>query len=108
MSSSPEVGRRRSRGRRPAAAAAAYQVGDSDGARQVVRRVAPAAVRRISRRILTERGLRAQAEQFVERYEHLLADAARRDQGGYMSISLLASESGRAFLLIDAAVGDLV
>ena len=87
-------------------AAAAYQHGDPDGAREVVLRVAPAAVRRIRRRIMTEKSLRAQAERFVDRYEGMLADAARQDQSGYMSISLLASESGRAFLLIDAAVGE--
>lgn len=87
-------------------AASAYQHGDPHGAREVVLRVAPAAVRRIRRRIMTEKTLRAQAERFVEHYEGMLADAARQDQSGYMSISLLASEPGRAFLLIDAAVGE--
>jgi hypothetical protein len=88
-------------------AAAAWHDGETDRARQIVRRVAPAAVRRISRRVLTDRPLRAEADRYVRQYEALIRDAAQRDADGYMSLSLLASEPGRAFLLIDAAVGDL-
>ena len=87
--------------------AAALQTGDAGGAREVVRRLAPAAVRRLSRRVLTDRLLRAEADRYVRRYEALLDDAARRDREGYMTAALLGSEPGRAFLLLDAAVGDL-
>jgi hypothetical protein len=88
-------------------AASAYQRGDYDAARLVVRRVAPAAVRRISRRILTEPALRIDADRFVGRYETLLDEAARQDHEGYRAAALLNSDPGRAFLLIDAAIGDL-
>jgi hypothetical protein len=80
----------------------AWLTGDAAGARQVVRRVAPAAVRRISRRILTDKPLRAQAERYVARYVGLIGEA-----GGAGPLSdLLSAEAGRTFLLIDAATGD--
>ena len=87
--------------------AAALHTGDAGGAREVVRRLAPAAVRRLSRRVLTDKVLRAQADRYVRRYEELLSDSAQRDRGGYMTATLLGSDPGRAFLLLDAAVGDL-
>lgn len=87
--------------------AAALQAGDASGAREVVRRLAPAAVRRLSRRVLTDKILRGEADRYVRRYEELLGDAARRDREGYMTAALLGSDPGRAFLLLDAAVGDL-
>jgi hypothetical protein len=87
--------------------AAALQTGDAGGAREVVRRLAPAAVRRLSRRVLTDKALRAQADRYVRRYEGLLTDSAQRDREGYMTAALLGSDPGRAFLLLDAAVGDL-
>lgn len=81
-------------------AAAALEAGDRDGARQTVRRVAPAAVRRLSRRILTDEMLRARADVFTQRFAQDLAASAGS------SASALSGEAGRAFLLIDAAVGD--
>ena len=87
--------------------AAALQTGDAGGAREVVRRLAPAAVRRLSRRVLTDKLLRAEADRYVRRYEILLSDSAHRDHEGYMTAALLGSDPGRAFLLLDAAVGDL-
>jgi hypothetical protein len=87
--------------------AAALQTGDAGGAREVVRRLAPAAVRRLSRRVLTDKVLRAQADRYVRHYEELLHDSALRDREGYMTAALLGSDPGRAFLLLDAAVGDL-
>lgn len=89
------------------AAAEAHQVGAPDTAREIVRRVAPAAARRISRHVLTDKAVREQADRFLAIYETRLADAVRRDPEGYMATALLASEPGRAFLLIDAAIGDL-
>jgi hypothetical protein len=84
-------------------AAAAWLRGDADGARQVIRRVAPAAVRRISRRVITERSLRGLAERYVARYAARVG--AERTEAA--ASGLLASEQGRSFLLIDAAIGDL-
>ena len=87
--------------------AAARQGGDTEGARIVVRGLAPGAVRRVSRRLLTDKLLRAHAERYVARYGELLADSARRDRDGYMMATLLASDPGRAFMLFDAGVGEL-
>ena len=87
--------------------AAALQTGDAIGAREVVRRLAPAAVRRLSRRVLTDKVLRDQADRYVRHYEDLISDSAKQDREGFMTAALLGSEPGRAFLLLDAAVGDL-
>jgi len=87
--------------------AAAMQKGDVESVRDAVRALAPSAVRRLSRRVLTDKVLRAQADRYVRRYEDLLSDSARRDRDGFMTAALLGSEPGRAFLLFDAAVGEL-
>ncbi len=87
--------------------AAELQDGDIAAAREMVKRLAPAAVRRLSRRLLADRGLRTQAERFVRRYEGLLADGARRDPQGELALSLLTTDQGRAFLLLEAATGDV-
>jgi hypothetical protein len=87
--------------------AAAIQVRDTSGAREVVRRLAPAAVQRLSRRVLLDSALRAQTEQYLKRYAEILSDAANRDTEGYMVAALLSSDPGRAFLLLDAGIGEL-
>ena len=77
-----------------------------DGARQIVRRVAPAAVRSVSRRVLTDPDLRTDAEAFVRGFSRdLAARAAAGDGAGILG--RLTSAGGRAFMLLDAAVGDL-
>ena len=87
--------------------AAVMQSGDNDGVRAVVRSLAPGAVRRLSRRVLTDKVLRSHADRYVRRYEDLLHDSQRRDREGFMTAALLGSGPGRAFLLFDAAVGEL-
>lgn len=87
--------------------AAAVQRGDGERAREAVRGLAPGAVRRLSRRVLTDKILRAQADRYVQRYEDLLSDSAKRDREGFMTAALLGSDPGRAFLLFNAAVGEL-
>jgi hypothetical protein len=87
--------------------AAVMQSGDSDGARDVVRNLAPAAIRRLSRRVLTDKVLRAHADRYLQRYEDLLTDSAKRDRDGFITATLLGSDPGRAFLLFNAAVGEL-
>jgi uncharacterized protein YoxC len=87
-------------------AAAALARDDADGARQVVRRVAPAAVRSVSRKVLADPELRADVERYVRLLARQLADAARRGDADAV-IDRLHSDAGRAFLLLDAAVGDL-
>ncbi|MFT4955276.1 MAG: hypothetical protein ACI8U3_001664 [Brevundimonas sp.] len=88
-------------------AAAAFQDREPDRARQIVRRVAPAAVRSVSRRVLSDAELKADAERYVRQMSRQLAEAAREDAEGYAVLSRLATDAGRAFLLLDAAVGDL-
>ncbi|MBA4806169.1 tipN [Brevundimonas sp.] len=80
--------------------------GDPDGARRIVRRVAPAAVRSVSRRVLSDPELRADAERYVVVFGQDLAAYARA--GDALAVqNRLASDGGRAFMLLDAAVGDL-
>ncbi len=79
---------------------------DPDRARQIVRRVAPAAVRSVSRRVLTDPDLRADAEAYVRGFSRdLTARAGNNDGPGILG--RLTSDGGRAFMLLDAAVGDL-
>ncbi|MDP3854355.1 polar localization protein TipN [Phenylobacterium sp.] len=87
--------------------AAAIQARDLDGAREVVRRLAPAASRRLARRLATDEALKGQVMTYLARYHHLLDDAATRDHEGFLVATLLSSEAGRTYLLFDAAVGDL-
>jgi hypothetical protein len=86
--------------------AAAVQVGDLDGARQVVKRLAPAATRRIVRRLFTDEALRAQVATYVRRYQTLVDDAVVRDPEGFLMADLLGDDAGRLYLLLDAAAGD--
>jgi hypothetical protein len=86
--------------------AAAVQTGDLDGAREVVKRLAPAATRRIGRRLVTNEAIRRQAQVYVRRYQTLVDDAAVRDPEGFLMASLLGDDAGRLYLLLDAAAGD--
>ena len=87
-------------------AARAFSNGDPDAARQIVRRVAPAAVRSVSRRVLSDAELRGDAERYVRNFAIMLNASARAGDSAAVQASL-ASDSGRAFMLLDAAVGDL-
>jgi hypothetical protein len=88
--------------------AAAVQVGDHDGARQVVKRLAPAATRRIARRLFTDEAMQGQVYAYVRRYRTLVDDAVVRDPEGFLMAELLGAEAGRLYLLLDAAAGDMV
>jgi hypothetical protein len=88
--------------------AAAVQTGDLDGAREVVKRLAPAATRRIARRLSTDDAIKRQVQVYVRRYQTLVDDAAVRDPEGFLMATLLGDEAGRLYLLLDAAAGDLV
>ena len=87
-------------------AAKAIAEHDPDRARQIVRRVAPAAVRSVSRRVLTDPDLRADAEAYVRGFARDLAGRADAGDGPGV-LGRLTSDGGRAFMLLDAAVGDL-
>ena len=77
---------------------------EPDRARQIVRRVAPAAVRSVSRRVLTDPDLRADAEAYVRTFAR---DLEARAGDGPGVLGRLTSDGGRAFMLLDAAIGDL-
>jgi hypothetical protein len=83
--------------------AAAVQTGDVEGAREVVKRLAPAAARRIARKLASDEGLRRQAQVYVRRYQTLVDDAVVRDPEGFLMASMLGDDAGRLYLLLDAA-----
>ena len=87
-------------------AADAFAERDPDRARQIVRRVAPAAVRSVSRRVMSDPELKADSERYVRAFAQRLADIGRSGDGPGV-LSALATDAGRAFMLLDAAVGDL-
>ena len=67
----------------------------------------PAAIRRLVRRLFSDAALRGQTERYLRRFAGMLDEAAERDRGGLLVASLLSSDAGRAWLLLDAAAGDL-
>lgn len=86
--------------------AVAVTAQDPDRARQIVRRVAPAAVRSVSRRVLTDPALRADAEAYVRDFSRDLRQ--RADAGDAQGVlARLMSDAGRAYMLLDAAIGDM-
>jgi len=68
--------------------------------------VAPAAVRSVSRRVLSDPELRADAERYVAVFSQDISTYARSGDAQAVQ-NRLASDGGRAFMLLDAAVGDL-
>lgn len=87
--------------------AAALQTRDASGAREVVKRLAPAAIRRLVRRLFSDSTLKANTERFLTRYAGMIEEAAGQDREGFLLAALLSSDAGRAYLLLDAASGDL-
>ena len=83
--------------------AAAIQTGDAAGAREVVRTLAPAAIRRIARRMLSDATFRTRVQALIDGYRGVVAAAAQRDKQGYETAAALATKPGRAYLLLDAA-----
>jgi hypothetical protein len=87
--------------------ATALETGDLGGAREIAHRQAPAAIRKLARRVLSDKLLRAQADSFIQHQTSRLEEAIRRGQTRVAIARGLASETGRAYLMFDAAVGDL-
>ena len=87
--------------------AATIQTHDENGAREVVKKLAPAAIRRLVRRLFSDAPLRADAERFLRRYAGMMDEASEQDREGFLVAALLSSDAGRAYLLLDAAFGDL-
>ncbi|CAL4866773.1 hypothetical protein MMA231_01018 [Asticcacaulis sp. MM231] len=81
---------------------------DNEGARMVVRRVAPAAIRRLSRRLLSDAQLRQQANDFATFYDQQINMALMSKDVSKALNEVLSNDSGRAYLLLDAAISDLI
>jgi len=81
---------------------------NNEGARQVVRRVAPAAIRRLGRRLAQDAGLRHQATEFVSFYDQQLNIALMSKDVSRSLQEVLANDTGRAYLLLDAALSEAI
>ncbi len=81
---------------------------NNEGARQVVRRVAPAAIRRLGRRLAQDHGLRHQATEFVSFYDQQLNIALMSKDVSRSLQEVLANDTGRAYLLLDAALSEAI
>ncbi len=80
---------------------------DFNGAREVVRALAPAANRRLGRRLFTDEKLKRRTLTFIGRFRGAMAQAAERDPAGFELAEQLNTEAGRTYLILDAAVGDI-
>jgi len=87
--------------------AAALQASDLEGAREVVRKVAPAANRRVARKLYTDEKLKRQVLTYLSRFREQAYEAAGSSRPGVELAALLNTEAGRAYLLFEAAAGDL-
>ncbi|HVY33023.1 MAG TPA: polar localization protein TipN [Caulobacteraceae bacterium] len=87
--------------------ATALETGDVGGAREIAHRQAPAAIRKLARRVLSDKLLRSQADRFVQQQSARLSDALRQGQTRLAIARALGTETGRAYLMFDAAIGDL-
>jgi hypothetical protein len=81
---------------------------NNEGARQVVRRVAPAAIRRLGRRLAQDHGLRQHATEFVSFYDQQLNIALMSKDVSRALQEVLANDTGRAYLLLDAALSEAI
>ncbi len=81
---------------------------DNEGARNLVRRVAPAAIRRLSRRLVSDPVLRQQANDFTTAYDQQINIALMSKDAARGLQEVLGNDRGRAFLLVDAAIADLI
>jgi hypothetical protein len=86
--------------------ASALDLGESQAGRLVVRRLAPAAIRRLSRRMISDGAFRAQSDRFVGRYRTMVVDSVLSRGDNAIATSLLGSDQGRAYLLLDAAASE--
>jgi hypothetical protein len=87
--------------------AAVIHSGDRIGGREIVRRLAPAAVKRLSRRVMADIALRSQTDRFLRRYEDQIKEVGPGAEAVETLAALLATDQGRAYLLMDTAVGGL-
>ncbi|MDZ4372513.1 MAG: polar localization protein TipN, partial [Phenylobacterium sp.] len=88
-------------GGRVAECALRLAAGEWEAARTAVRKAAPAATRRIGRRLRTDEAVNGRAEVFTRRYVTLLDEAIGRG-GEAALLEILDTSGGRLFLLLDA------
>ncbi len=81
---------------------------NNEGARNLVRRVAPAAIRRLSRRLAADPVLRQQANEFATAYDQQINIALMSKDATRGLQEVLSNDHGRAYLLVDAAISDLI
>ena len=81
---------------------------DNEGARMVIRRVAPAAIRRLTRRLVADVNLRQQANDFATFYDQQINIALMSKDPSRALTEILGNDTGRAYLLLDAAISDLI
>lgn len=86
--------------------AASINAGDYDAALDKVTALAQNSIRRLAKRLQSDRGLMTKAERFVEMQSNMIVDAASRDREGFLMPTLLSNEQGRAYLLYAAALAD--
>ncbi|MFT4090583.1 MAG: tipN [Asticcacaulis sp.] len=87
---------------------AAIVADDNEGARLVIRRVAPAAIRRLSRRLTTDPTLREQVNEFVGALDRQINIALLTPDAQAALTELLGNPAGRTYLMFDAAISDLI
>ncbi|GGZ30283.1 tipN [Asticcacaulis endophyticus] len=88
-------------------AVAAIATDDNDTARRVIVRVAADPVHRLSRRLSADAELREQVNDFVTFYDRQINVALLTPEPEAALMDVLANDTGRAYLLFDAAISDL-
>ena len=86
--------------------AATIEADDAEGARAVVRKLAPAATRRLARQMSEDKVFRRRVVSFVGKYQDRLADTLETNPRAIDA--MLSSDIGRAYLLLETASADLV
>lgn len=88
-------------------AIAAIATDDNDTARRVITRVASDPVHRLSRRLSADAELREQVNDFVTFYDRQINVALLTAEPETALMEVLGNDTGRAYLLFDAAISDL-
>jgi hypothetical protein len=86
--------------------AALINSGDYDAALERVNALAQNSIRRLAKRLQSDKGLMTKAERFVEIQSNIIVEAASRDKEGFLMPTLLSNEHGRAYLLYAAALAE--
>lgn len=86
--------------------AAAINAGDYGAALDQVNGLANNSIRRLAKRLQSDRDLMVKAERFVENQSNIVVEASARDREGFLMPTLLSNELGRTYLLFAAALAD--